>query len=69
MPGIFCPFCDRMHTGEFLDEIDEQIMACRDKASVERRGDVAAFDWSAFERIGARVDYGDPALIGEPDAL
>ncbi len=47
---IACPFCDRMHTGDFLDEIDEQIMACRDRVSPRKRGDLAAYDPDEFDR-------------------
>ena len=45
---IPCPFCDRMHTGEFWDEVDEQVMACRDRVSPRKRGDLAAYDPEEF---------------------
>lgn len=48
---VGCPFCDRMHEGEFEDEVDEQIMACRDRVSPRKRGDLAAYDPDEFDRF------------------
>lgn len=45
---IPCPFCDEMHTGEFWDEVDEQIMKCRNHVSARKRGDLAAYDPEEF---------------------
>jgi hypothetical protein len=47
---IPCPFCDRMHSGEFWDEVDEQVMACRDQVSPRKRGDLIAFEPDEFDR-------------------
>lgn len=47
---IPCPFCDRVHTGEYWDEVDEQVMDCRDRVSPKKRGDLLAFKPGEFDR-------------------
>lgn len=46
---IPCPFCDRMHEGEFWDEVDKQVMVCRERVSPRKRGDLAAYDPDEFD--------------------
>lgn len=56
---IPCPFCDRMHCGEFFDEADEQVMACRerlmesakkgDRSAARKLGLLWAHDESEFD--------------------
>lgn len=53
---IPCPFCDKMHTGEFWDEVDEQVMACRDRVSSRKRGDLAAYDPEEFNSFIVTVE-------------
>jgi len=39
---VSCPFCAQVHRSEFFDDIEEGIMACRDRFS-ERRQDLSTF--------------------------
>lgn len=47
---IPCPFCDHVHAGEFWEDVDEQIMRCRERAAPRKRGDLAAYDPEEFSR-------------------
>jgi hypothetical protein len=35
---VFCIFCRRPHESEFFDEIEEQILRCRDAAPEHEKG-------------------------------
>ena len=61
MPSVPCPFCDRMHAGEYIDEIDREIMACRDRASALKRGDLEA--QVNLETFTVRCEAAVPATI------
>jgi hypothetical protein len=37
-PRDFCPYCDRFHEAEFVDELNATIMACRERW-LESEGD------------------------------
>lgn len=57
---IDCPFCDKPHTAEFFDELEEQVMACRerlmekaragDRGAARKLGLPWAFDEDEFDR-------------------
>lgn len=40
---VRCIFCKREHLSEFFDEIEEQILACRDRAPDWQRGRLATW--------------------------
>jgi hypothetical protein len=40
---IRCLFCKRDHVSPYFDEIEEEILACRDRAPDWQRGDLAGF--------------------------
>jgi len=73
--SIICGFCDHVHRGDFLDEIDDEIMACRERASALKRGELDAMgDLETFTvRCEAAIPGGitgaqDSARAAEPDA-
>ncbi len=41
-----CPFCKRTHRSPYVDELEEAVMACRDKAPLEDRGILE--EWEDF---------------------
>lgn len=46
-----CIFCERDHEAEYYDELDKQFMACRDRVSPRKRGDLAAYDPEEFNHF------------------
>ena len=61
MPSILCPFCNLMHSGDYEDELEAQIMECRDKASALKRGDLDA--QGDLETFTVRCEAAVPATI------
>ena len=49
-----CPFCRWTHAGEFEEDLDRAIMACRQKAPPYFRGDLDA--WQGEETIPIPVE-------------
>ncbi len=39
-----CPFCNRTHRSPYVDELEEAVMACREKVSPEDRGLLDAWE-------------------------
>jgi len=56
---IPCPFCDLEHIG-LWDEVDEQIMKCRDRVSPRKRGDLAAYNPDEFNHYTVTVENSVP---------
>ena len=41
-----CIFCGRKHTGEIYDDLHNQMMQCRERASARKRGEFEAYtEW------------------------
>lgn len=51
---IPCPFCDRMHEGDYWDDAEEQVMECRERASARKRGDLEAYAPEELEGFTVR---------------
>jgi len=45
-----CPFCGKLHESEFYDEIEEAVMACRDRAPTGTHGSLE--DWLRVHPFG-----------------
>jgi hypothetical protein len=43
MYEVRCIFCRETHRSEFFDEIEEQILACRDAAPEWKRGSLQSY--------------------------
>jgi hypothetical protein len=41
---VLCMFCGESQRSEYWDEVEEHIMECREKASPEKRGELAVSD-------------------------
>lgn len=41
---VRCIFCHRDHEGEYWDDLDAEILRCRDAAPYWRRGDLASYE-------------------------
>ena len=48
-----CPFCGRTHQSPYVDELEESVLACRDKALPKDRGSLDGWEdfgaWSISE--------------------
>lgn len=44
MYTVRCIFCCREHASEYWDQIELEIMRCRDEAPAFKRGDMATFE-------------------------
>jgi len=38
-----CPFCGSTHRSPYVDELENTVMSCREKAHPEKRGDLEAW--------------------------
>ncbi len=56
MYEVRCFFCKRVHASEFFDEIEEQILACRDQAPGWQKGTVDGLR----QRVEAMSCAGEP---------
>lgn len=54
---VDCPFCQLTHVSPFIDELEEQVMACRAAAHPDKRGTLEA--WGDQNTIPVRVDMDD----------
>jgi len=41
---VCCPFCGAEHSSDYIDEIEEIVLACRAHAHPARRGTLEAWD-------------------------
>jgi hypothetical protein len=48
---VRCIFCRCDHKSEYWDELDAEILRCRDEAPSWKRGDLAAFEESCIRPI------------------
>ncbi len=39
-----CPFCSRTHRSPYIDELEEAVLACRDKLPLEDRGSLDGWE-------------------------
>ncbi len=39
-----CPFCRRTHKSPYVDELERAVLACREKAALEDRGSLEAWE-------------------------
>jgi len=53
---VRCAFCKREHVSEFFDDIQEEILACRDRAPKWQRGDLEAVQPETIRTVDQEVD-------------
>lgn len=66
MYEIRCIFCKRMHRSEFFDDIEEEILRCRDTAPGWQKGLLSEFEESRIITVetAANINQEDPLNLG-----
>jgi len=49
-----CPFCGETHSSSFIDELEEIVLACRERVMPEQRGTLDA--WGERETLPVRPE-------------
>ena len=49
-----CPFCGSTHRSPYVDELENAVMTCREKAQPDKRGDLDA--WPESETLPVRCE-------------
>ena len=49
-----CPFCGSTHRSPYVDELENTVMSCREKAHPEKRGDLDA--WPEGDTLPVRCE-------------
>ncbi len=57
-----CPFCMNVHTSPYVDEVEEIVLRCRDKAAPEQRGTLDAWEGRETQPVRSEIE----ALRGGP---
>lgn len=47
---VDCPFCHMPHEGPYADEIQAQVMACRERVAPHHQGRLEDWDFSTMPR-------------------
>lgn len=68
MLEIPCPFCAGAHRGDFLDEIDADILECRDRMPPDCRGTLESTNWQQIEATPPTIYRAQPDGPVEPSA-
>lgn len=56
MYEVTCVFCKQLHRSEFFDELEETILACRDRAPIQERGLIEAYQDPGIKPISPEVE-------------
>lgn len=53
---VKCLFCAREHVSPYFDQIEEEILACRDRAPEWKRGSLAAFEDPVMRPVSVEME-------------